>query len=179
MRIKLGYHRGSSCIPTRNIFVPWSGMWSAGSARPPSSAWAIRAKTPSMLGTVSMRELGTAPRVTFDRDRLIRRRRSRPPLTTISVMAVAWRVREKHWDTQGLGPCLPGSANAARISEGRWSGVPLGDHPVGQRGKMNRMHTKSAIQLNTLLGGRSAVLSVMYKVGTSTITLLASVRLEP
>ena len=40
---------------------------------------------------------------------------------------------------------------------------------------MNGMRAKSAIQLNTLLGGRSAAFSVMYKIGTSTITLLACV----
>ncbi|WMT47046.1 MAG: hypothetical protein RE468_14405 [Acidithiobacillus caldus] len=37
------------------------------------------------------------------------------------------------------------------------------------------MRTKSAIQQNTLLGGRSAALSVMYQISTSTIALLACV----
>ena len=47
---KLDYHGGNSFIPTRNVFAPWSCMWSSGSAwRLLSAAWAIRAKTPSRL----------------------------------------------------------------------------------------------------------------------------------
>lgn len=47
---------------------------------------------------------------------------------------------------------------------------------VDQRGKMNRMRAKSAIQLNTLLGGRSVALPVIYQVSKSKNALLACVQ---
>ncbi|OFC31445.1 hypothetical protein BAE27_00895 [Acidithiobacillus caldus] len=46
---------------------------------------------------------------------------------------------------------------------------------VGQPGRMNRMRTKSAIQLNTLFGGLSTAISVMYQISTSMIALPACV----
>ena len=53
--------------------------------------------------------------------------------------------------------------------------VGSADLLVGQRGKMNRIRAKTASQLNTLHGGRSAVLFVMNHASMSTFAPLACV----